>query len=94
MQIKTTRAVYSRPPTCNHGTAGRRRVNTKLMLTNEIYKLENEKRMAQQKMSSVERRIQEVRDELNTINDTPKDTREYIEESETHSRLRHVTMKY
>ncbi len=94
MQIRTARAIYSRPPAYSHGSMGKRHINTISMLTNELRQLENEKKIVETKISSVERRIRDIQTEINALNYALKETKEFLEYNTTPLKLKHITMEY
>lgn len=95
MNYRTNKPIYSRPVVYK-GKDSRDNYMRAFTLTNELSRLEYEKKRAVIKISTLERRIDEIREEIYTINSTLKDSQGTIEyETSPHvPKKRHVTMEY
>lgn len=93
MRYKTNQSIYSRPSTYGGTKDTYMRA---FLLTNELSRLEHEKKLAAAKMSTLEKRMEEVRDEIRDINATIGRTKETPAwEPSGHKPIkRHVTMEY
>jgi len=93
MQYKTNRSIYSRPSTYGGSKDNYMRA---FLLNNELSRLEHEKKVAVTKITNLENRIEDVRNEIETINSLFRDSNNIIENQIEPSRpkKRHVTIEY
>jgi hypothetical protein len=92
MRYKTNQSIYSRPSTYGGTKDSYMRA---FLLTNELSRLEYEKKMAAIKISALEKRMEEVRGEIREINSTIGITKDaYGDSSRLKPRKRYVTMEY
>lgn len=93
MRYNTSRSIYS--PASAGGEAKDSYMRA-FVLTNELSRLEHEKKMASIKITTLEKRIEDVRNEIDSINSTLKDSNEAPERNDAPqaSKKRHVTMEY
>lgn len=94
MQIKSIRTVYTRPRVLGGNTEVRNNINYVNVLTNELHQLEQEKRIVEMQIGAVEKKIQEVWDEMNNVNDIHEEKEKHAQPEESLSRVRHITIKY
>lgn len=93
MRYKTNQSIYSRPSTYG-GTKDN--YMKAFLLTNELSRLEHEKKMASARISVLEKRMEEVREEIQDINSTIGKKKDTLvrDSSENKAKKRHVTMEY
>jgi hypothetical protein len=93
MPYKSNRAVYSRPSTYGGSKDNYMKA---FLLTNELNRLEHEKKMAVTKITNLENRIEDVRKEIEAINALFRDANNMIQNDIEPAipKKRHVTIEY
>lgn len=93
MPYKSNRAVYSRPSTYGGSKDNYMKA---FLLTNELSRLEHEKKMAVTKITNLENRIEDVRKEIEAINSLFHDANNVIQNGiePATPKKRHVTIEY
>lgn len=93
MPYKTGGSIYSRPSTFGGSKDNYMRA---FLLTNELSRLEHEKKMAITKITNLENRIEDVRNEIESINSSFQDSKNLIENEKVHPgpKKKHVTIEY
>ena len=93
MHYSTIKSIYPRVNV--HGETKDNYMRA-FLLSNELSRLEHEKKMAAIKISTLEKRIDDVRNEINSINSMFGNTNELIESDTevSNPKKRHVTMEY
>ncbi len=93
MPYKSNRAVYSRPSTYGGSKDNYMKA---FLLSNELTRLEHEKKMAVTKITNLENRIEDVRKEIETINSLLQESKNIIQNDiePPAPKKRHVTIEY
>ena len=93
MPYKSNRAVYSRPSTYG-GTKDN--YMKAFLLTNELSRLEHERKMAVTKITNLENRIEDVRREIESINSSFRESNNNMQNNIEPAipKKRHVTIEY
>lgn len=93
MPYKSNRSVYSRPSTYGGSKDNYMKA---FLLTNELSRLEHEKKMAVTKITNLENRIEDVRKEIESINTSFRDSNNSIQNNIDPAipKKRHVTIEY
>lgn len=93
MPYKTGRSVYSRPSTYGGSKDNYMRA---FHLTNELSRLQHEKKMAETKITNLENRIKDVRNEIESINSLQRDSKSIVDKEivPPGPKKRHVTIEY
>lgn len=93
MHYSTIKSIY--PRANMHGETKDNYMRA-FLLSNELSRLEHEKKMAARKISTLEKRIDDVRNEINSINSMFGNANEIIESDTkvSNPKKRHVTIEY
>ena len=93
MHYSTSKSIYPRANV--HGETKDNYMRA-FLLSNELSRLEYEKKMAAIKISTLEKRIDDVRNEINSINSMLGNANEFIESDTeiSNPKKRHVTIEY
>jgi predicted nucleic acid-binding Zn-ribbon protein len=93
MPYKSNRAIYSRPSTYGGSKDNYMKA---FLLTNELSRLEHERKMAVTKITNLENRIEDVRKEIESINTLFRESNNIIQNNIEPGapKKRHVTIEY
>ena len=93
MHYSTIKSIYPRGDM--HGETKDNYMRA-FLLSNELSRLEHEKKTAAIKISTLEKRIDDVRNEINSINSMFENTNEFIKNDTevTNPKKRRVTIEY
>ena len=96
MNMRTNRSIYNRPSVHHSGSSDKDQYMRAFMFTNELSRLEYEKKAAKLKVITLEKRIEEIREEIYNINSRFVEKNDYEEQEIIipEQKKKHVTMEY